>query len=402
MRYRYTVVDRTGQRMDGTIESASITEAELVLVRRFTNVEKLEPLETEGAREASAPRKAGRLSPDLQALLLRQLATMLRSGIPLHRAVRLAAQDSSPRLQALLTEIEARLSGGWALSDCFRRSGAMPALVVNVVAAGEESGTLEEGLEKLASIAERSVTLRKKLIASLAYPATLLTVALAAVAVFAFYLIPQMQQIYIAIGGTLPLPTRMLVAGVALASSPVTWVIVGGCAAAMLALVRGAMTVKTVRYRVDGCILQIPVVGPLVVKVGASRMLHALATTLDAGLPLSGQIGMLEGLAGNMVIEVRLREARRQLDAGAMVHEAFEGAQVFSRLVIQMMRAGEESGNLPDMLRRSAEIYEEEVDVALATAATLVEPLLLIVMGLVVGFIALAACLPIIRLLDQL
>ncbi|MCE7874652.1 type II secretion system F family protein, partial [bacterium CPR1] len=337
-------------------------------------------------------------------VFLRQLETMLSVGIPTHRALfSLSSSGDNASLISVLNAMNKRVEAGWSLSQAMgEHSSVFSPLHLSLVRTGEDSGRLETCLAKLAEQAERENRLRQRFVSTLTYPAVLGIVCLALVLMFVMFLIPKMEGIFLTIGGQPPLMTRMLVSFVHFFSHPVVWV---GALLSLLAVSIGLPLLyrrSVIRLAFDQVALELPVLGNLLRKTASSRLLMAWATLLESGVPIGPQMAVVGRVAGNEVMKRAFDRARDAMVEGEQVSAALEVSGVFPNMVVQMVKVGEESGELDQMMRRLAVLYEDEVNTALNDLASLLEPLVLGVMGCLVGFVAIATALPIINLTGQL
>ncbi len=284
--------------------------------------------------------------------------------------------------------------------------GLEQAVIIALVKAGETSGNLDIALKKLADLLEKVVGMQKKVQSTLAYPAVIFVVAVCVVAFFTFYIMPQMIPIFESMNTALPLPTRimMFIAN----TLPNPWVSIPMAVGAVVGsimlfnLYQNLDKAPEVRYYVDQYILRIPVVGPLFRMATQARVLFTMATLLDSGVSLAETLLVVEKVANNEVYSRRIKWAREALLQGTSVFAAFESHEVFNPMALHMIKVGEETGTLAEMVRRIGQMYEEDVEHQLDQLSSLIEPLIMAVMGLVVGFITVASFLPMVQLLNQI
>lgn len=390
--------------MEGTIEAPSALVARTRLRQDYPSVLSVE--EHHSVEEMRAARRR-RLSAEELCMAVRQIATMMAAGIPLARSLRVVAGGGSAALNDVFTSMSLQVEAGMAFSKAMRRHPAVfDDVFVRIVESGEVSGRMDTVLSKLADLEEKSVRLRKKLVASFTYPAVLGATALATLSVFIFYVLPLMQPVFHSLGVELPLATRMVLAFATAVRNP--WIVGPSLLMAVALAAAGYVAYKNLyrsqefRFLIHGLVLRIPIMGGLLEKSTVSRILFTLSTLLESGVSLGPSLSVVEKVAGNEVMARRMGQARKAMVAGGGVYESLQVSGAFPEMVLQMIRAGEEAGSMEIMMRRVSVMYEEEVDLALGTLATSLEPLILIGMGVVVGFITLASFLPMVKLLSEL
>ena len=392
--FEYTALDESGRDRQGVLDADSARQ-----VRARLRAMGLYPVDVRGVREQAA-RPAGlkpsrRISPAALALLTRQLATLLRAGMPLDESLRaLAAQAGSQRLQAILADVRARITEGAALNEAMSvYPGAFPEFYCSMVAAGEAGGQLEEVLERLADYTESRRALRQSLSASLIYPAILTLVSLLVVAVLLVYVVPEVVRVFQQTGQPLP----WLTAGLIAASQVLRdfgWLI-GGAALAALALGRFLLSRAPVRARYDRLLLELPFIGRINRRLHAARLTRSLAILTKSGVPLLEALQISSRMILNIPLRAAVDDAAVIVREGGRLHKALDDSGWFPPLLVQMLASGEESGELDDMLARAATHEERELQTVLTSATALFEPFIILVMGGVVLVIVLAILLPI-------
>ncbi|MBF0470706.1 MAG: type II secretion system F family protein [Gammaproteobacteria bacterium] len=386
--YRYEVVRNNGERSEGERRSPS---REVLLAQ--LQAEGFIPLQIrEGSGLGRRPlrllqRRAKRLPPATITALTRELATLLESGIPLERGLSILrdlAQEEEQ--QRLLGELLQGLQQGDHLSDVVEREpDYFPKIYINMVRAGERSGAMEQVLIQLAEYRERSQALRESVRSALIYPSILVTVAGLSVILLLMFVVPQFQQMFEDMGATLPLATRIVVA-IGEGFRHYWWLllalILGTTAAFAAALER-----PHIRLRWDGYLLRLPLLGDLLTKVETARFTRTLAVLASNGLPLLSSMQLAGDVMTNRVLTTAVKEAAERLKSGQRLAGSLEVAGVFPPLALQMIRVGEESGSLSKMLLRVADVYDQEVKNAINRALTLIEPVLIVGLGVVVAAI---------------
>ncbi|MCP5200331.1 MAG: type II secretion system inner membrane protein GspF [Gammaproteobacteria bacterium] len=391
--YEYLALDDDGRSRKGVLTGDSQRQ-----VRSLLRAQGLQPLEVRGVVEDATRRvrsARGGITPAALALMTRQLATMVRAGMPLEQSLRaLGEQVSGRRLQAVVAGVRARITEGAALHEALAEFPAVfPEMYRVMVEAGESSGRLEEVLERLADHTEQSHQLRQRMGLALIYPALITLVAIGVVMALMAYVVPQVVRVFEDTGQTLPLLTRGLIAasaGVRAWGGAAIAVLVAGWAAWRVLLRRPA-----VRWMRDELALRVPGVGWLVREVQAGRLARTLAILTRSGVPLLDALAIGARMVGSLPLRRATEAAAVAVREGGRFHLALARAGYFPPLLLHMLAAGEDSGELDEMLERAAAHQERELAARAATFAAVVEPLVILVMGGVVLLIVLAILLPI-------
>lgn len=351
-------------------------------------------------RKKSAPLFARQRAGSAElALFVRQLATLLQAGIALLQSFDIAAAAlQNPALRTLAQALRAEVATGTALSQALRRHPHyFDPLFCNLVAAGEQSGTLDLMLERLARHGERSEALKARLKKALRYPLIVMVVALLASGILLVKVVPQFAASYAGLGAQLPAFTRGVLALSQTVGQWWHW-LVGGAALAIVGLRQLLARSSHWRERGERLALHLPLCGPVLRQAVHARVSRTLATTLGAGLPLVDALQAGAAVAGNVVYRQALVNVREEVTTGLALTHALRLSRLFSPLLLQLVAVGEESGSLPAMLERCASHFETAVDDTLDTMATLVQPLVMAMLGLLVGALMLALYLPIFQL----
>lgn len=347
--------------------------------------------------------KPKRFSRHKLSIFTRQLAVMLKAGIQLHMAVLFAA-ESEPELNSMLTRILRRLESGYSFSAAIQdASRSFDTVYVGLVKAGEMSGRLHEMLERLADVTEREVELQKRIISIVTYPLMLLLVCFLGTIGFIFFVLPTLTPLFKDLGVDLPLPTRILLAS--------RDFILPGAAALLIVsllfyflkdrLIDAIKQRPSLERRLARMPFLVPVAGGVYDKLVTARVLYSLSTMLDVGITLNQALAMAEATAGNAYVAYKLGRARMDLADGVGVTDCFRLNELFSPSALHLISAGEESARLSEMFAFVARVFDEEVEYSLQSAASILEPLIMVVMGVVVGFVTISAALPTITLLQK-
>ncbi len=333
------------------------------------------------------------------ALFTRQLATMMKAGVPLLQAFDIVGRGATnARLGKLLSEIRADVETGTSLSSAFRKHPKyFDALYCNLVEAGEAGGILEQLLDRLAIYQEKTLAIKAKIKSALMYPVAVLVVAFLVVVIIMIKVIPAFKEVFSSFGADLPAPTLMVIA---MSEFFVAWwwvifgVMIGGGYMFMQTWRRSAK----MQMVMDRLLLRIPVFGDLINKSVIARWTRTLSTMFAAGVPLVEALDSVGGAAGNAVYAEATQKIQRDVSTGSALTTSMQSTGAFPNMVLQMAAIGEESGSLDHMLAKAAEFYEEEVDEMVKGLSSLMEPIIIVVLGTVIGGIVVAMYLPIFKI----
>jgi len=362
----------------------------------------------EKGREIGIPKLSGRKkvkSKDL-AIFTRQFSVMIDAGLPLVQCLDILAQQQHNKyFQQVLNQVRQDVEEGSTLAAAMsRHPRVFDQLYCNMVEAGETGGILDLILQRLSTFIEKIVKLKRDVISAMIYPAAVIVLAIAAVAVIMVVVIPQFQMIFMGLlgpGELLPLPTRIVVG---ISNFLAGW---GGLTilVAVVGLVVGLkLYYKTPRGRkqIDTILLKVPILGPIFLKIAVARFSRTLSTLLSSGVPILQSLDITARTAGNVVIEEAILAIRTAVEEGKSFVEPLKAAEVFPHMVAQMVGIGEQTGSLDAMLGKIADFYEQEVDAAIANLLTLIEPALIGFLGVTIGSIVVAMYLPMFSLIGKL
>jgi type IV pilus assembly protein PilC len=345
-------------------------------------------------KQSSAPGRGGKVKPEDIAVFSRQLATMLAAGIPLVQAF----GNDKPAMQKLILDIKAEVEGGTSLHESLGKHPLyFDDLFVNLVEAGEQAGALESLLDKIATYKEKTEALKKKVKKALFYPAAVLVVAVIVTVILLIFVIPQFEELFKGFGADLPAFTQMVInLSKALQHDGIFFA----------AVVFGAFWTffyfkkrsRKMREWLDRLSLKVPIIGPILNKSAIARFARTLSTMFAAGVPLVEALESVAGATGNIVFEDAVMRMRDEVATGQRLQRAMETTGLFPNMVIQMIAVGEESGSLDSMSAKVAQFYEAEVDNAVDSMSSLLEPLIMAVLGVLVGGLVIAMYLPIFKL----
>ena len=392
--FEYVAIDRAGRRRRGTVEAPTVRDARFNL--RESGVYPAEVRERSSGEGAVAGRQFLKRVPGQEiAVFSRQLTTLLEAGIPLVQALSGVSEQMENRtIRGVVTDITQKVREGKSLSDAFSLyPNIFSAIFVNMVKAGESSGSLEKVLARLADLTERQIAFRNRLRSILAYPALVALVG-TGVAVFVLTIVlPALTRIFVEMSQTLPLPTRMLIfTGDVLFRF---WWMIGVVLLALIFGISSYVRTGSGRMAFDRAKLKLPVAGKLVTKAAVSRFCRTLGTLIASGVPILSSLDIANRVVGNEVLSKAIDRARQNVKEGESVTNPLKKEGVFPSFAIRLMSAGEESGNLQDMLVKIADTYDDEVETTVNTLSSLLEPGMIVLMGLFVGFMVLAILLPV-------
>jgi len=329
------------------------------------------------------------------AIFTRQLATMIDAGLPLVQSLEiLSSQQEHKVFKDVLREIREDVEGGSTFAGALKKHPTtFNDLYTNLVVAGEEGGILDNILLRLAAYIEKAEALKKKVKSALVYPSVIVGVAIFVVMILMFFVIPVFSKMFEEAGQTLPLPTLIVVVISKFAQKYIFIVI--PAAILLFYLIRKYHQTDGGKTVLDRILLKLPIFGPLFQKIAVARFSRTLGTLVSSGVPILDGLNIVSKTAGNKVIEAAIMNARASIREGETIAEPLNRSNIFPPMVIQMIAVGESTGALDSMLGKIAEFYEEEVDVAVANLTSLLEPVLMIFLGVVIGGVVIAMYLPI-------
>ncbi len=344
-------------------------------------------------------RRGGKVSEKEITLFTRQLATMMKSGVPLLQAFDIVAKGASNNAVAkLLTDIRAEVETGSALSQAFRKHPVhFDQLYCNLIQAGEQAGILDSILDRLATYKEKILAIKSKIKSALFYPIAVLVVAFIVMAVIMIFVIPAFKEVFTSFGADLPTPTLMVIA---MSDFFVAnwWLIFGGIGGGLWAFFYAWKRSVPMQIALDRLFLRLPVFGDVIRKATIARWTRTLSTMFAAGVPLVEALSSVGGAAGNYIYKMATQQIQTEVSTGTSLTVAMQNANVFPAMVVQMVSIGEESGQLDAMLGKIADFYENEVDDAVEALSSLMEPMIMVVLGTLIGGIIVAMYLPIFKL----
>ncbi len=333
------------------------------------------------------------------AIFTRQLATMMRAGVPLLQSFDIAIKGSgNPSMARLMNDIRNDVETGTSLSQALRKKPVyFDTLYCNLVQAGEQSGALESLLDRLATYKEKILAIKSKIKSAMFYPVSVVVVASAVVTVMMLFVIPEFKTVFSSFGADLPAPTLIVISmsDFFVAHAFLLFLILAGTiSGSVMAYKRSPHMQATM----DRMILQVPVIGEIIRKATIARWTRTLATMFAAGVPLVEALDSVAGAAGNRVYQTATRAIQNEVSTGTSLTVAMQGVQVFPAMVVQMISIGEESGQLDGMCSKVADFFEREVDDMVAGLSQLIEPIIIVFLGVIIGGMVVAMYLPIFKI----
>jgi type IV pilus assembly protein PilC len=382
--------DKNGKVVRGEVRSGGEAQVSAQLRRQGILVTKVKKRRTRGG--SSIKQK------DI-AVFTRQLATMMKAGVPLLQAFDIVARGSTnPRLTKLLTEVRTDVETGTSLSVAFRKHPMQfNALYCNLVEAGEQGGILEQLLERLAIYEEKTLALKQKIKSALVYPMAVLVVAFIVLTIIMIFVIPSFKEVFTSFGADLPAPT-LAVMWLSEQFVKYWYIIFGVLIGGGYFFIQSWRRSEKMQMAMDRLLLRAPVFGDLIRKSVLARWTRTLSTMFGAGVPLVEALDSVGGASGNAVYAQATEQIQKEVSTGTALTMAMQNTGVFPTMVLQMASIGEESGSLDHMLGKAAEFYEEEVDEMVKGLSSLMEPFIIVILGVLIGGIVVSMYLPIFKL----
>ena len=382
--------DKQGKRVSGELRASGQTVVNVTLRRQGILVTKV---------KKKSVRSGKRISDRDITLFTRQLATMMKAGVPLLQSFDIVAKGhSNPSVSKLVHDIRADVETGTSLNQAFRKYPLyFDPLFCNLVGAGEQAGILEDLLTRLAVYKEKTSAIKGKIKSALFSPISILVVAFGVTAVIMIWVVPAFKEVFTSFGADLPAPTLMVMA---ISDFFVAnwYIIFGGLFGGLYLFFQSWRRSLKVQRFMDKLLLKIPVFGPVIRKATIARWTRTLATMFAAGVPLVESLDSVGGASGNAVYLDATKRIQTEVSTGTSLTVAMQNSDVFPNMVTQMVSIGEESGALDQMLGKVADFYEEEVDEAVASLSSLMEPLIMVILGVLIGGLVIAMYLPIFKL----
>lgn len=388
--YAWEGRDKTGKTVRGEMRAGGETIVNVTLRRQGIVVTKV---------KKKAYRSGKKIKDKDLTLFTRQLATMMKAGVPLLQSFDIVGKGhANPSMSKLIMDLRADIETGTSLNNAFRKYPLyFDPLFCNLVGAGEQAGILEDLLARLATYKEKTLALKSKIKGALMYPCAILAIAFIVTAVIMIWVVPAFKSVFASFGADLPAPT-LIVMGIS--DFVVTWwyLIFGGLFGSLYFLFQSWRRSLKMQQAVDRLLLRVPVFGEVVRKATIARWSRTLATMFAAGVPLVEALDSVGGAAGNAVYLDATKRIQTEVSTGTSLTAAMQNANVFPNMVTQMVAIGEESGALDGMLSKVADFFEEEVDEAVKSLSSLMEPMIMVILGVLIGGLVVAMYLPIFKL----
>jgi type IV pilus assembly protein PilC len=356
----------------------------------------------EKGKEISFPKLGGGVSSKDVAVFTRQFSVMIDAGLPLVQCLEiLGSQQDNQMFQKVLLAVRQDVEGGASLADAMKKHPKVfDDLFTNMIAAGEAGGILDTILKRLAVYIEKSVKLKSQVKSAMVYPAAVISIAGLVVAVILWKVIPTFAALFAGLGAQLPMPTRIVIVASNWFVRLLPFLVVGGVLLGY-GLNRYYATYKG-RRMIDGILLKTPVLGMILRKIAVARFCRTLSTLISSGVPILDGLEITARTSGNAIVEDAVMATRKSVEGGQSLAQPLKESKVFPSMVVQMISVGEQTGALDAMLSKIADFYEDEVDQAVANLMVLMEPLLILFLGTVVGGIVISMYLPIFDLINKL
>lgn len=350
------------------------------------------------SKEITLPGLGAKITPHDLMIFTRQFATMIDAGLPIVQSLDILSQQSDNKaLKTTVRTIKQDVEGGNTLADALKKHPKVfDDLYVHMVAAGEVGGVLNAILNRVAQFIEKANKLKKKVKGAMIYPCTIIGVAVAVVSILLLYVIPVFAELYSGMGKALPLPTQMTINVSNWFRSYFVYLVV--FVALGVAAIRMYYRTPQGRLSIDGLLLKFPVIGDLLRKVAVARFSQNMSLLLSSGVPILDGLAITARTAGNKVIENAIMDARVSISKGKTISEPLTESKIFPPMVCEMVSVGENTGALDAMLKKVGEFYEEEVDNAVANLTALMEPAIMVVLGIILGGLVISMYLPIFQL----
>jgi type IV pilus assembly protein PilC len=394
--FTYTARALNGDLRTATIDAPSRDEVVAQLRRQRLNVVKID----EAAQAANKKKSGGKISMRDVVIFTRQFSTMINAGLPLVQALDiLAKQSENKALKDVTRAVVFDVESGHTVADALRKHPkAFTDLYVNMVAAGEAGGILDTILMRLATFLEKNDALVRKVKGAMIYPGVIMSVAAIAIVVLLLFVIPVFEKMFESVGMPLPLPTRVVISMSRFLQS-FWWLVIGGFMGAGWSLKKYYAT-SDGKLAIDKLMLKMPVLGDVLRKSAVSRFTRTLGTLIGSGVSILDGLEITAKTAGNRVIQDAIMESRASIAGGETISAPLQKSQVFPPMVISMIAVGEQTGGLDEMLSKIADFYDEEVDAAVSGLLSLMEPVMIVFLGVVVGGMVVAMYLPIFDMMN--
>ncbi len=395
--FLYKATSRSGKKIRGDLDAPSLDMAQSVLKRRGLENIRVKP-QPKDILEGTF--LEGSVSSRDMVIFSRQFATLINSGVPILQALQVLCQQTENKiLRRRLYEIKDDIESGSSLYDALKKHpDVFDDLYTNMVDAGEAGGVLDVVLDRLARYIEKAAKLKARVKSAMIYPGVIITVAVAVIAIILIFVIPTFEQMFADFGGALPAPTQLVIGLSRFVTGNIFYILAGVILLAVA--LRLFYRWEKGRILVDDWILYLPVFGPLLRKVAVARFSRTMSTMVSSGVPILSALDIVSRTSGNKTVERAVLEARQSISEGQSLAEPLSETDIFPPMVTHMISIGEATGALDNMLEKIADFYDDEVDVAVDTLTSLLEPIMIVFLGVVVGGLVISMYLPIFQIAD--
>ena len=389
--------DRNGNRKKGEIQASNMALAKAQLRREGINVLKIK-LKPKPLFGMGGPRKKAITPLDI-AIFSRQMATMMKSGVPLVQAFEIVGTGhENANMSEMIMAIKAEVEGGSSLTEALKKFPLyFDDLYCSLVQAGEHAGILDSILDRVATYKEKTEALKSKIKKAMFYPIAVIVVAVVVVTILLMFVIPEFEDLFSGFGAELPAPTLVVVA-MSHFVIDYWWALFGGIGLTLYIFFYFKKRSRKMREFLDKLALKMPVIGPILEKAAIARYARTLETMFAAGTPLVEALGSVSGAVGNIVYSDAVDQIQQEVSTGTQLNKAMSNVNLFPNMVIQMTAIGEEAGSLDSMLGKVADFYEAEVDNLVDGLTSLLEPIIMAVLGVIIGGLVVAMYLPIFQM----
>jgi len=392
--YQWKGVNRSGQTTNGVIEARSLAVAKTDLRNQGITIKKISK-----KQKPFFDRKNKKIKPADITIFSRQMATMIAAGIPLIQSFDIVGNgQANKRMKELIETVKKEVESGSTLADSLGKHPAFfNELFCNLVDAGEKSGSLDTMLDKVATYKEKVETIKKKIKKALTYPMAVLAIAFLVSAGLLMFVVPQFESLFKGFGADLPAVTRYVI-NLSRWFESYWYLIFSAVGGAIYGFIYARDHSDKFAHTVDRLLLKFPVIGTILEQAAIARFTRTLSITFAAGLPLIEALEAVAGATGNILYADATKQIKEDVSSGQQLHLAMDNTKLFPSMVIQMVAIGEESGKLEQMLGKVADFYEEGVDNAVDSLSSLLEPIIMAILGVLVGGLVIAMYLPIFKL----
>lgn len=399
-KFEYTGLNNQGKRLDGVVQAMDLKDAQSELSKMGIEVISLQPkTQFSFTLPASLGKRKKKIKPKDILIFTRYVSTMLTAGMPIVQSLDIISKDAdNPSMQEMIINIRNSIAGGKTLAESFKQHPLyFNDMYCNLVSSGEKSGTLEKILKRLGDYLERSENLKRKVKKALIYPTAIMTVALGVSLVLLIFVVPQFDKMFSSFGAQLPIFTRAVVSLSNFLRS-YWWLLTAGIVGLVFLSRRYIASSESAQMMIDRYILKVYVIGSVLQKSIVARFARTLATTLEAGMPIVESMRAMALIMGNKVYTKAILEICNDVVNGKQLSVAMEQTKLFPNMAVQMIAVGEASGSLAVMLNKVADYYEEEVNSIVDNLSSLLEPVIMVVLGTIVGAFVIAMYLPIFKI----